>query len=173
MQTRFPLDDTVDIGVAADEPVPMSLRIRVPSWTPGTVTIDIDGRTAACGRAGTYVELSRTWKGGEVVSLRLPMALRLSRYVGTDPEGSAEHHALETGPVLMALVGAAGLPIPSDGLERALEPRAGRPLHFAVRGHAGCRHLPYWEVQDGEFTCYPRLDPRAAREGDARPKGDS
>jgi uncharacterized protein len=36
-----------------------------------------------------------------------------------------------------------------------LEPVAGSPLHFTVKGNPGRKFVPYWQIADEEFSCYP------------------
>jgi hypothetical protein len=58
----------------------------------------------------------------------------------------------------MALTGATALDIATGELTARLEPVAGKPLHFAVRGVKGVEFLPYWQLTDGvAFTCLPAL----------------
>jgi hypothetical protein len=48
-----------------------------------------------------------------------------------------------------------------DHLANHLEPVAGSPLHFAVRGNPGRTLMPYWQISEEEFTCYPSINPVA------------
>jgi acetyl esterase/lipase len=133
----------------------MKLRVRVPSWAAGDVAISVDGATAVTGRPGTFACLERTWRDGTRISFDLPMGFRLTPYRGVDQVAGHERSALEYGPLLLALLGGAGLEIPSDDLFRRLVPRAGASLAFDIDGAPGCHYVPYWQVQNQEFTCFP------------------
>ena len=53
----------------------MALMLRIPGWAEGA-TVRING-TAAAVKPGTYAELRRAWRKGDVVELDLPMTPRL------------------------------------------------------------------------------------------------
>ena len=40
-----------------------------------------------------------------------------------------------------------------------LRPKAGSPLHFTIAGDERHEYLPYWQVQDETFTCFPVIGP--------------
>ncbi len=155
--TSFPKDGKVDLRLATTGPVTMKLRIRIPSWVVGGVDMLVNGARITTGRPGTFVLLERTWADGDRVSFELHMAFRLTRYAGADQDENGDRYALEYGPVLMALLGATGLDLAADGLLSRLMPREGRPLEFDVAGRPECTYLPYWQVQEEPFTCFPVL----------------
>jgi hypothetical protein len=49
----------------------------------------------------------------------------------------------------------------ADHLAKHLEPIAGLPLHFTVRDNPGQKFMPYWQISEEEFTCYPTIHPLA------------
>jgi hypothetical protein len=57
----------------------------------------------------------------------------------------------------MALTGADDLDIPAAELTGRLEPVGGQPLHFTVRGAPGARYMPYWQIHQEPFTCFPTM----------------
>jgi acetyl esterase/lipase len=153
--TGFPFSGKGELRVEAKKPVKMKLRIRIPSWATGDVVVSVDGAPAVTGRPGTFASIERTWRDGARVSFDLSMGPRLTPYRGVDQVEGRERCALEYGPMLLALVGAASLDVPSDVLLQGLSPRAGSPLCFDIDGYPDCRYIPYWQVQDQEFTCFP------------------
>lgn len=77
-ETRFPDEDTVTLTVRATRPTAFALRVRVPSWATGANTATLNGRALEGFAApGGYYVLQRTWKDGDRLALRLPMALHL------------------------------------------------------------------------------------------------
>ncbi|MCL5282429.1 MAG: glycoside hydrolase family 127 protein, partial [Planctomycetes bacterium] len=66
-----------DEAVPQDQPV-RSVPVRASQETPDGVTTNVRGRATfqppAC---GSYVEITRTWKSGDIVELTLPKTLRL------------------------------------------------------------------------------------------------
>ncbi len=155
--TDFPFDGKVELRVAVKGSVSMRLRVRIPGWVAQDVGIRVNGAPTATGRAGTFVGLDRTWADGDRVSFELPMGFRLARYEGVDRDESRERYALEYGPVLLALTGAIALETSAEELLRRVTRKPGR-LRFGIDGHPACTYLPYWQVQDEPFTCFPTLE---------------
>ena len=155
--TGFPMDGNMELRFAAVSPVTMKVRIRMPGWLESGVGIFVNGAPLLTGRPGTFASLDRTWVDGDRVSFELPMRFRLTRYSGVDRDETQERYALEYGPVLMALLGATRLDIASEMLIRSLAPISGSPLRFGIAGYPDCAYVPYWQVQDEPFTCYPTL----------------
>ncbi len=153
--TAFPAGGAVELRIDTGKPVRMTLSIRIPSWCSADVVIRVDGKPAVTGIPGTYASIERTWAAGSRVTFDLPMTFRVSPYRGVDQEAGRERCALEYGPVLLALCGASSLDIRPGELPSRLIPRAGSPLCFDIAGRTDCRYIPYWQVQDQEFTCFP------------------
>jgi hypothetical protein len=38
-----------------------------------------------------------------------------------------------------------------------LEAVGGSPLHFSLRGSPGKKLMPYYQISDEKFTCYPTI----------------
>ncbi len=77
-------------------PVSFPLHLRIPAWC-SKAEILVNGEAVdPMAKAGEVVVVERTWNDGDVVTLRLPMQVRSSRWYG----GGA---CLERGPLLYAL----------------------------------------------------------------------
>jgi DUF1680 family protein len=75
-QTTFPEGDYVSIHVSLSAPKDLTLALRRPSWAGDGFDVKINGTPVSnVPAAGSYVELSRTWENGDVVSMTLPKAL--------------------------------------------------------------------------------------------------
>ena len=73
--TTFPASDTTTLTVSGSGT--WAMKIRIPSWTKGA-SIAINGVTQPItANPGTYATLSRTWKSGDTVTIKLPMSLRI------------------------------------------------------------------------------------------------
>jgi uncharacterized protein len=88
--------------------------------------------------------------------------LRVTKYTGADALPGSNRYAIEYGPLLLGLVGSLDLAgkymrIPHDPGSPAgwLEPVPGITGHFTIRGKPGYEYMPYHEIQDQVFTCYP------------------
>ncbi len=160
-ETKFPYEKDVRITVNSDKPSETSVRIRIPSWAAHEMAVLVNGKKSVTGKQGTYVTLKRQWNNGDVISFTLPMDFRLTKYTGEERDPVHERYALEYGPILMAYVNMKGetdnlkLSIASEKLIKKLSPVPGKPLHFTVNGIINFEYMPYLEVQDEPFTCYP------------------
>ena len=165
METAFPLQPEVKIRVTQAKPVQAKLRVRVPAWAAARMPIMVNGAQVATGKPGSYVVLDRTWKDGDTVTFTLPMAFKQTHYEGAERVAGQERYALEYGPILLALVGpmdeklGATLALKSKDLVKSLKPQPDHPLHFSIEGDATHEYIPYWQVADQVFTCYPILGP--------------
>jgi uncharacterized protein len=183
-ESRFPFDAAVKLRLKATRPVAMKLRVRVPAWANGEMTIRVNGEDAGRGKPGSYVAIDRTWSTGDVVSFTLPLAWRSVLYRGADQIPGKKRYALMYGPVLMAAASplkqadTAALPAatsfggrpgrtcavviahdPADP-SQWLAPLPGAPLNFRVKDQGVPIVKPYWTVRDGEtFTTYPVIGP--------------
>jgi hypothetical protein len=72
--------------------------------------------------------------------------------------------SLTHGPFLYAAVGSADvvLKLPrgssANDLIGRLKPKAGEPLHYTMEGNPGIVYMPYWQVDEQEFTCFPVME---------------
>ncbi|KAK4464960.1 hypothetical protein QBC42DRAFT_316203 [Cladorrhinum samala] len=73
--TSFPVQDTVSLVVQGQGS--WELRVRIPSWTTSGAEISVNGqRASGTVTPGTYFSITRAWKSGDRVNIRLPMKLR-------------------------------------------------------------------------------------------------
>jgi len=112
METGFPEGETARLSLALDAPRAFTLLLRRPPWAGEGFSIRVNGETVPGGGppplpergpyargipAGTYVELSRTWRTGDTVELSLPKPLRL------EPTPDEPHRtAILWGPIVLA-----------------------------------------------------------------------
>lgn len=162
MQSDQPYGGVVSIRVSVPAPLEFALHVRIPAWTKGDVPVAVNGEPVGSGSAGSYLNLARVWQDGDCVTFDLPMPLRISPYQGLDSVPGFERCAVEFGPLLLGLTG------PFDFMGRYtrisqsparpedwLTPVPGKPGHFAIAGRPGYEYMPYHEIQDQVFTCYP------------------
>jgi DUF1680 family protein len=75
-RTRYPWGGDVEIEVGTSGEEPFSLFLRVPAWCERPL-VAVNGRPAAVEvQPGSYAELRRQWRSGDVVHLSLPMPVR-------------------------------------------------------------------------------------------------
>jgi hypothetical protein len=78
MESDFPEGDSAKLTFTVNSPKEFTLALRRPKWAAEGFTVSVNGEAvASTAEAGSYVEISRTWKSGDVVELKLPKSLRL------------------------------------------------------------------------------------------------
>jgi DUF1680 family protein len=149
--TRFPDADTTRFEFHAAKPQTLKLAIRHPGWC-AAMTITINGkRKIVSRRPGSYYSLNRRFASGDVVELRLPMALK------TEPlPNSPNYAALVYGPIALAgRLGTAGLTPGSQLIVNERE--SGTMLNETVP-------IPRWNrTLGGLVTSTTRSDPDSLR----------
>jgi hypothetical protein len=184
MKSEFPFRPEVELHLTASAPARMKLRVRVPQWASKDMAVRVNGAPAGSGKPGSFVTLDRTWKDGDAIAFTLPMDFRLTHYTGIEKVAGREQYAIEYGPILLALVGNeagvidekgdATLPASPADIVKRMQPKPGAPLHFSVEGAPRHEYIPYWQLSDQLFTCYPVLGAcgPAPVTGNARPHPD-
>lgn len=75
-ETSFPYEPTTRLRMHLAAPVEFALRVRVPSWVAGSGSVKLNGTALpSFAGGGSYVELTRTWRAGDVVDVSFPMDL--------------------------------------------------------------------------------------------------
>jgi DUF1680 family protein len=75
-ETRFPDDSQIHLEFQCEQPVSLSLRIRVPYWATRGVTVRVNGETLdVSAEPASYWALERTWKTGDRLDVSLPMSM--------------------------------------------------------------------------------------------------
>lgn len=94
--TNFPKEDHTSLKVKGNGK--FDLNVRVPGWATKGFIVKINGKVQALkATPGTYLKISRTWKTGDVVELKMPFQFHL------DPVMDQQNIAsLFYGPVLLA-----------------------------------------------------------------------
>ena len=70
-ETDYPWDGRVTIRVDEAPAEPVTLRLRIPGWAAGA-TLDAPAEV----RPGAYAAVTRVWRAGDALTLRLPMPVR-------------------------------------------------------------------------------------------------
>ena len=161
-RTGQPTTGDVHIRVGVPQPLELTIWLRMPSWTEGEVPVLVNGSQVAVGVPGSYCALTRSWRDGDTIELTLPMPVRGHRYTGLDSVAGFERYAFERGAILLACVGSLDwggryIQIDQDPVRPAvwLRPSHDTPGHYDVAGKPGYRFMPYYEVRNEVFTCYP------------------
>jgi len=73
--TAFPDAASTALRVTLAKPTAMTIKLRHPRWSRGATVLLNGAPVARSTRPGSYVEVSRTWRDGDVVTLDLEMRL--------------------------------------------------------------------------------------------------
>jgi DUF1680 family protein len=172
--------EPVRITIVSASANPASLNIRIPHWISRPATIAVNGTVEATeAKASTYATLKRPWKAGDVITLTLPLSLRLEK-----AKDDASMIAVFYGPLLLAgELGREGMPndfadkdahirtppaavpdieTPSASPADWLQPLPGETLAFKA-GNVGAANgivfRPIYQVHHERYSIYWRLRP--------------
>ena len=98
-ETTFPEEEATRLTLTLDRPARFALMVRYPMWAQAGLTITVNDQAQAMAPAtpGSYVALEREWKSGDVVRVKMPMA------VHTEPlPGETKILAVMYGPLVLA-----------------------------------------------------------------------
>ena len=134
-RTRFPESNSVRMEIACARPTRATLKLRHPHWSTPAMHVKLNGRPLAPGKPGTYLAITRQWRGGDVLEIELRTPLRIERMA---------HHpsklAILAGPtVLAAVLGSEQMspPIPYAGDDQYAFEKVPDPVSvptLAIRG---------------------------------------
>ena len=155
-ETSYPLEQRSKLTIAGDGQ--FELRLRVPAWATAGFTVCVNG-TPVDGQAvpGTYLNISRGWKSGDSVDIDMPFTLRAERALD-DPTVQT----LMYGPVHLVARDSRTTFLPislyataklNGDLAPAVQPVAGKPLHFTL---SGVELAPFLEGTADPFHSYFR-----------------
>ncbi len=100
-ETNYPFDETVTFTVnmaKKKDSVEFPFYLRVPSWTH-CAEVAVNGEKVDCRLApGKYLQLSRTWKHGDKVTVTFPMCLKMRTW-----EVNQNSVSVDYGPLTLSL----------------------------------------------------------------------
>jgi hypothetical protein len=101
-ETGYPWDGNVRLTIRQAASSAFSIFLRIPGWCD-KASMTVNGKpVAASFHPGTYAEIHRTWKTGDVLTLRLPMRTEL---IESNPlvEETRGQVAVRRGPIVYCL----------------------------------------------------------------------
>lgn len=165
--TTFPEGDHAALNFTVKAPRAFTLALRRPSWAGKGFAVKVNGKPVQdVAEPGSYVEIKRTWKSGDIVALTLPKTLHAEPL----PD-NPRRVALLWGPLVLAgdlgpeHRGAGGVPSSPVfvAAERAvgewLKPVADQLGHFRSDG-VGRETTGTGHVSDVDFVPFYRLHRR-------------
>jgi len=112
--TDYPNSDCIRLNLSMDASTAFPLRLRIPQWT-ADAAVSVNGEPLEGIAAGSVCLIQRQWTDGDVVELKFPMKVSVSRWY----QNAA---AVERGPLVYAL------PVEGKWQKRTIEggPRNGQ-----------------------------------------------
>jgi len=96
--TDYPFSDTIVLKLSAAQPVKFPLYLRIPRWCEAA-SVKVNGKPVRLeSKPLSYVVLERQWQEGDVVTLRLPMAVAVKRW-----EKNSNAASVDYGPLTFSL----------------------------------------------------------------------
>lgn len=179
-ETDYPFRDTLRFTVNPASPVQFPLQLRIPAWAASGTRITVNGKPWPDPSEQTWARIDRTWKSGDRVELKLPMAPRVSRWFH-------DSVALERGPLVFSFpIGESWVKLRDRGMtadwqvfpttqwnyalnidsaapeksiavtEAALAEAPFSRAHSPVRLSVKARRLPDWRAEDGVANTLPQ-----------------
>jgi len=78
LQTDYPFDETLKFKVETERPLKFHLYLRIPGWTD-RARVKVGNEESIPVQGGTFHCIEREWSRSTVVSLHLPMGVRVER----------------------------------------------------------------------------------------------
>jgi uncharacterized protein len=93
--TDYPFDEKIRFELGTAHPVEFSFSIRIPGWCNEAV-LTLNGNELERKKGGQVINIIRTWKNGDFLTVQLPMQVKIS-------EWGRNSRAVERGPLVYAL----------------------------------------------------------------------
>ncbi len=90
LATNYPFDDRLEFAINPAQPTKFPFYIRIPSWC-ADAELSVNGKRFGISKCeGKYAKIERTWRGGDRVSLKLPMAISITRWQANHNSASVD-----------------------------------------------------------------------------------
>ncbi|HET6487563.1 MAG TPA: beta-L-arabinofuranosidase domain-containing protein, partial [Spirochaetia bacterium] len=162
LDTRYPAEEEVTITARVASPADCAVRLRQPDWVgPEAMTVEVNGQPVPSGVDGGWVAVSRRWRDGDRLRLRIPLRLRLDAVDRQKPDLCA----VSFGPVTLAAnrpgVFTADALHPQLWIEREPGTLSFRSRPGVVKGYPQMSKWfkPFWEYGLGErYHLYNKVE---------------
>jgi len=164
--TKYPDDDKIKLTFNCKNPLELAVYIRYPYWAHKGIEVKINGKEQqVTSTSSSYVKLSRLWKDGDAIDVRIPMTLRLE----TMPD-NPRRVAVMFGPLVLAgelgpvddpeageMMYVPVLLTSNKPLEEWVKPVSGKPNTFKLSNVGRPRDVvlyPFHNMHDKRYTIF-------------------
>ncbi|MCX6301544.1 MAG: glycoside hydrolase family 127 protein [Bacteroidia bacterium] len=96
--TKYPREQGTALKFTCEKPLKLTLQIRYPYWAKNGIEISVNGKKKRFSqKPGSFVPITKTWKSGDNIEVKMPFSLRLE----TMPDDS-NRVSVMYGPLVMA-----------------------------------------------------------------------
>jgi DUF1680 family protein len=96
--TAYPDEQETTLEIECSQPLPLDILVRYPYWADKGIEVFVNGRKKAVRQeSSSFVRISRTWKNGDIINVKIPFSLRLESM----PDDSSRV-AIMYGPLVLA-----------------------------------------------------------------------
>ena len=130
-ETAFPDQASTKLTFACEQPLELNVNLRRPWWATSNFQVLLNGKLLeTAGAPGSYAQVSRAWKSGDTLEVKMPMTFRMEGF-----KDNPKRAAVMYGPLVMAAIVDPGVNTSviesKDGrFLEALKPIPGKPLEF-------------------------------------------
>ncbi len=97
-ETKYPLDNKIQMRMSMSHPAEYTVYLRIPAWAEQTPVVSVNGqRIRDSVQPGSFAAIRRTWKSDDRIEMELPMPLRLEAVDAQHPNLVA----LSRGPLVL------------------------------------------------------------------------
>jgi DUF1680 family protein len=77
-KTKYPEEQGTTLEFRCEKPVKLAIQIRYPYWAENGIQIHVNGKKRTIKqKPGSFIQVERTWKSGDILEVRIPFSLRL------------------------------------------------------------------------------------------------
>lgn len=150
---NYPLDDRVEMTIAAPRPVTMALRLRIPAWAGPRTRLFVNGRAAPDVSPGRFATIAREWRDGDKVVLRIDMPLRAEAVDAQHGDRLAMMH----GPLALFATGDRVAPSTREQLMALRRSSPGTAEWILDGGDGGQIFKPWFAIGAEPYRLYQRV----------------
>lgn len=163
-ETRYPDEGSTKLTFTCKKPVQLTLQLRHPFWATDFAILLNGKPIAEVGACGSFAAISRRWRTGDTVEIRMPFVLRTEAF-----KDNPNRFAVLNGPLVLCAAVDTRKPFPatiaeSPALLTALKPVSGRPNTFTggpdlflIPGdqqNPGVTLFPFYEATHQRYEVY-------------------
>ena len=180
--TKFPVEPRTELGFKTSSPKELTVAVRYPAWVaPGALKLTVNGESIPCeAKPGSFAEVTRKWKDGDVLRVDLPMRITTEFLPGSKNyisifygpivlggklgrEGLTDRHFIsQKMPEAMRLPFAKTpvIVVSPDQIAAHIGPVPGEPLTFRSKGlfkPGDLALVPVYQIHDERYAPYWQL----------------